>query len=78
MLLMFAVGTGNVGWMLGLAAIMAIEKNLSWGRRLSTPQGVGLLVWGVSIAAVNTGAFDRLVATAVGASADGRTARPTF
>ena len=64
MLLMFAVGTGNVGWMLGLAAIMAIEKNLSWGRRLSTPLGVGLLVWGVSIAAVNTGAFDRLVATA--------------
>ena len=64
MLLMFAVGTGNIGWMMGLGAIMAIEKNVSWGRRLSTPLGVGLLAWGFSIAAANTVAFDLLVTMA--------------
>ena len=58
MLLMFAVGTGNVGWMMGLGAIMAIEKNVTWGRRLSAPLGIGLLAWGVSIVGANTGAFD--------------------
>ncbi len=46
MLLMFAVGTGNVGWMLVLGAIMAIEKNTPWGRKLSAPLGVALLAWG--------------------------------
>ena len=45
MLLMFAVGTGNLGWMLLLAAVMAIEKNVRWGRRLSTPLGAALLSW---------------------------------
>jgi predicted metal-binding membrane protein len=45
MLLMFVVGTGSVGWMLVLGAVMAIEKNVSWGRRLSAPLGVGLLGW---------------------------------
>lgn len=43
MLLMFVVGTGNVGWMLGLGAVMAIEKNMPWGRRLSRPLGAALL-----------------------------------
>ncbi len=43
MLLMFAVGSGNVGWMLAIGAVMAIEKNMPWGRRLSAPLGVGLL-----------------------------------
>lgn len=43
MLLMFAVGTGSVGWMLALGALMAVEKNLPWGRRISTPLGVVLL-----------------------------------
>jgi predicted metal-binding membrane protein len=51
MLLMFAVGSGNIGWMLLLGALMAVEKNLPWGRRLSKPLGVLLLVWGVAIAA---------------------------
>lgn len=51
MLLMFAVGTGSLGWMLVLAAVMAAEKNLSWGRRLSAPLGVALLAWaGVLVA----------------------------
>jgi predicted metal-binding membrane protein len=51
MLLMFVVGTGSVGWMLVLGALMAIEKNMSWGRRLSTPLGVGLLAWSGAIVA---------------------------
>jgi len=45
MLLMFVVGAGSLGWMLLLAAAMAIEKNMRWGRRLSTPLGVALLGW---------------------------------
>jgi predicted metal-binding membrane protein len=46
MLLMFAVGVGNLGWMLGLAVVMGVEKNLPWGRRLSLPLAIGLLAWG--------------------------------
>jgi predicted metal-binding membrane protein len=43
MLLMFVVGTGNVGWMLVLGAVMAIEKNAAWGRKLSQPLGLALI-----------------------------------
>lgn len=50
MLLMFAVGTGNVGWMLALGAVMAIEKNHPWGRHLSAPLGIALIAWGAAIA----------------------------
>jgi predicted metal-binding membrane protein len=53
MLLMFVVGTGNLGWMLVLAAVMAAEKNLPGGQRLRTPLGVGLLAWAAGIVAVN-------------------------
>ena len=49
MLLMFAVGVGSVGWMLALGAVMAIEKNMPWGRRLSAPLGVVLLGWGLAL-----------------------------
>ncbi|MEO8676177.1 MAG: DUF2182 domain-containing protein [Casimicrobiaceae bacterium] len=49
MLLMFVIGTGNLGWMLLLAAVMAAEKNLPWGRRLRTPLGVGLVAWAGAI-----------------------------
>jgi predicted metal-binding membrane protein len=49
MLLMFALGMGNLGWMLLLGAVMAIEKNVAWGRRLSTPLGVGLLAWAAAL-----------------------------
>lgn len=49
MLLMFAVGTGSVGWMLALGAVMAIEKNMPWGRKLSAPLGIALLAWGAVI-----------------------------
>jgi predicted metal-binding membrane protein len=53
MLVMFVVGTGNLGWMLVLAGVMAAEKNLPWGRRLRTPLGVGLLAWSAIIAAAH-------------------------
>jgi predicted metal-binding membrane protein len=46
MLLMFGVGIGNIGWMLALGAVMAVEKNMPWGRKLSAPVGVALVAWG--------------------------------
>jgi len=49
MLVMFAVGVGNLGWMLVLGALMAIEKNLPWGRRLSLPLGFVLLACGLCL-----------------------------
>lgn len=51
MLLMFAVGAGSLGWMLVLAVVMAVEKNLPWGRRLSAPLGVALLAWAAVLVA---------------------------
>lgn len=51
MLLMFAVGAGSIGWMLVLGALMGIEKNLPWGRRLSKPLGAALLAGAIIIAA---------------------------
>lgn len=53
MLLMFALGTGSLGWMLLLAAVMAIEKNLRWGRRLSAPLGFALLAWAIVLVATH-------------------------
>jgi predicted metal-binding membrane protein len=53
MLLMFALGAGSLGWMLLLAAVMAIEKNVRWGRRLSAPLGVALLSWAVVLVAIH-------------------------
>jgi predicted metal-binding membrane protein len=53
MLVMFVVGTGSVGWMLALGAVMAIEKNMPWGRTLSPWLGAGLLGWGAMIAVLN-------------------------
>jgi predicted metal-binding membrane protein len=49
MLLMFGVGVGNIGWMLLLGMIMAVEKNMPWGRRLSRPMGAILVGWGMII-----------------------------
>jgi predicted metal-binding membrane protein len=54
MLLMFVVGTGSVGWMLAIGAVMAVEKNVAWGRRLSAPLGVGLLLASAVIVVLNT------------------------
>ena len=50
MLLMFLLGTGSIGWMLVLAGVMAAEKNLPWGRRLSAPLGAALLAAGAALA----------------------------
>jgi predicted metal-binding membrane protein len=46
MMLMFAVSTASLGWMLLLAVIMAAEKNAPWGRRMSRPLGYVLLTTG--------------------------------
>ena len=53
MLLMFAVGVGNIAWMLALGAVMTIEKNVPWGRKLSAPLGVFLVGWGLVLFAAN-------------------------
>jgi predicted metal-binding membrane protein len=45
MLLMFVVGIGNVGWMLALGAVMAVEKNMPWGKKFSAPLGLALIWW---------------------------------
>jgi predicted metal-binding membrane protein len=53
MLLMFVVGAGSLGWMLLLAAVMAVEKNMPWGRRISAPLGVALLAWAAVLVGSN-------------------------
>ncbi len=53
MLLMFIVGTGSVGWMLLLGAVMAAEKNLPGGRLLGKPLGGALIGGAVIIAFQN-------------------------
>ena len=55
MLLMFVVGTGSVGWMLLLGAVMAAEKNLPFGRQLRLPLGGGLLLGSLAIVALHMG-----------------------
>lgn len=52
MLLMFAVGVGNVVWMLLLGAVMAVEKNVPWGRQLSAPLGALLVIGGLATLAL--------------------------
>jgi predicted metal-binding membrane protein len=51
MMLMFVVGVGNIGWMFILGAIMAVEKNVTWGKQLSAPLGASLALGGVAILA---------------------------
>ena len=53
MVTMFVVGIGSLGWMLVLAAVMAAEKNLRWGRWLRTPLGLGLIAWAGILVAAN-------------------------
>lgn len=47
MLLMFASAVTSLAWMLLLGAVMAVEKNVSWGRRAATPVGLAFLAAGV-------------------------------
>jgi predicted metal-binding membrane protein len=49
MLLMFGTGVGSLAWMVGLTAVMVIEKTARWGARLVVPVGVALLVAGVVV-----------------------------
>jgi len=49
MLVMFAVGGAQVGWMLALAAIMFVEKAVTWGRAAIRAVGVGLAGWGLGL-----------------------------
>jgi predicted metal-binding membrane protein len=48
MLLMFGLGLGSVAWMFALGIVMAIEKNAPWGRRISRPLGVVLVLAAVA------------------------------
>ena len=52
-LLMFVVGTGSLGWMRALAALMAAEKNLPGGKLLRTAVGLGLLGWAGAVVLAN-------------------------
>jgi predicted metal-binding membrane protein len=49
MLLMFAVGGVNLGWMLALGAIMAAERSFPWGRHLTVPVGAVLLLIAIGL-----------------------------
>lgn len=49
MLLMFAVGGAHLGWMLGLAAVMFVEKAVVWGRPVTVGVGLGLAGWGLGL-----------------------------
>jgi len=52
MLLMFVVHAGSLLWMLALAIYMAVEKNVSWGRRMSAPAGALLVATGLALLVV--------------------------
>jgi predicted metal-binding membrane protein len=54
MLLMFVVGIGNLGWMLALGTVMAVEKNMPWGKKISAPLGMILVGWGLALVASAT------------------------
>ena len=49
MVLMFAVGGVNLGWMLALGAVMFAEKAVSWGRWITAPVGALLTLWAVGL-----------------------------
>jgi len=57
MMVMFVIGAGSMGWMLALAAIMAVEKNFTWGRHLAKPLGFALIVCAVGIWVANESAW---------------------
>ena len=59
MLLMFVVGGGSMGWMLALSAIMAVEKNLPGGNRISAPLGIALTAGGCALALLSAGPLAR-------------------
>lgn len=48
MLLLFAIGMINLGWLLVFGTVIAIEKNASWGRRFRVPLGALFLCCGLA------------------------------
>ena len=54
-MLMFAGGAGNLGWMLPLGAVMAIDKNRPRGRRIGAAPGAALVAWPAWIVAGGAG-----------------------
>ena len=50
MLVMFATGVGSLVWMLGLTAVMIVEKTSSSGARLVRPVAVVLIAGGLLVA----------------------------
>lgn len=53
MLVAFAVGVANLGWMATLTAIMVYEKTVPGGRRLVRPVGLALIGLGVLVIAAS-------------------------
>jgi predicted metal-binding membrane protein len=51
MLVMFAVGVGNLAWMAMLTGVMVIEKTTPWGSRFAPAVGATLLIWGAALLA---------------------------
>jgi predicted metal-binding membrane protein len=49
MLLAFVGGLTNIWFMVLSAAVMAVEKFPVIGRRLTTPLGVLIIVWGIAV-----------------------------
>jgi predicted metal-binding membrane protein len=49
MLLMFIASVGSLAWMMILGVVMGVEKNAVWGRRMSAPLGVVLLLSGTAL-----------------------------
>jgi predicted metal-binding membrane protein len=43
MLVMFTAGVASLLWMVGLAVVMAVEKNTRWGHALRVPVGIALI-----------------------------------
>ena len=50
MLLMIPIGAGNLGWMLTLAVVMAVEKNLGVGKSVAKPLGAALVTLAIFVA----------------------------
>lgn len=50
MLLLFALGTASLVWMLGVGALMAAEKSSAGSARLSEPAGFALVATGLVVA----------------------------
>jgi predicted metal-binding membrane protein len=51
MVVMLAVGMGNIAWMYLLAFVAALQKGASWGEALAVPVGLSLLVASGAVAA---------------------------